>query len=114
MHDVMVDSMAKALGVNPTELEKSLDDGETMWQVAQDKGLNAEQFSAAMQQARTEALKQAVTKGTITQAQADWMAQRMGQGSGAAGQGLGNGPCGGTGSPMGRGQGGASWSAQSS
>jgi hypothetical protein len=114
LHDVMVASMAKALGMDAATLEQRLDAGETMWQVAQSKGLSADQFNTAMQQARTDALKQAVADGTITQAQADRMAQHMGQGLGATGRGLGSGPCGGTGTPMGRGQGGVRWSTQSS
>ena len=111
LHDVMVASMAQALGLDKTTVEQRLDAGETMWQVAQSKGLSADQFSAAMQQARTDALNQAVADGTISQAQADWMAQHMGQRGGAAGRGPGNGACGGSATPMGRGA--ARWGTQS-
>jgi hypothetical protein len=109
LHDAMVASMAEALGMDAATLEQRLDAGETMWQVGQTTSLSAEQFSTAMQQARADALKQAVADGTITQAQADWMAQRMGR---AAGLERGNGSCNGTGTPMGRGQGGGRWGAQ--
>jgi hypothetical protein len=79
MHELMVASYAKALGLSAEELEARLDNGETMWQVAQSLGLSEEQFAAKWQEAHREALTQAVSQGLITQSQADWMSQRMTQ-----------------------------------
>jgi hypothetical protein len=78
MHDEMIAVFAQALSLTPEELQARLDAGETMWAIAQEKGLSADQFTQLMQQARTTALQQAVADGTLTQAQADWMQQRMG------------------------------------
>jgi hypothetical protein len=47
-----------------------------MAQIAASKGLTAEQFTALMTDARTQAIDQAVKDGKLTQAQADWMKQR--------------------------------------
>ncbi len=110
MHDAMIASMAKALNLDAATLEQRLDAGETMWSIAQSQGLSADQFSTAMQQARNDALKQAVADGSISQAQADWMSQRMAYGLTAGNQARANGLCDGTGMHQGRGMGGR-WSA---
>lgn len=90
MHEPMIAAMAEALNLTPEELEARHDAGETMWDIAQDLGLTQEQFQAAMIQARTEALSQAVADGTISQEQADWMLERMNRmGSGGYGPGAG-------------------------
>lgn len=92
MHDAMIAALAEALDVTPAELEEAHDAGQTMWQFAEAKGLTADEFSQIMIAARTKALEQAVADGTITQAQADWMIQRMSQ---AQANGFGMGACGG-------------------
>jgi Spy/CpxP family protein refolding chaperone len=85
MHEYMEDAMAEALGISHDELEELLDQGKTMWQIAQDNGFTQEQFSELMINARTEALKKMVADGVITQEQADWMSSRMQQGWGGRG-----------------------------
>lgn len=77
MHDEMIAAFAQALSMTPEELQARLDAGDTMWTIAQEKGLSADQFTQLMQQARSAAFQQAVADGTLTQAQADWMQQRM-------------------------------------
>jgi hypothetical protein len=71
-----------------------------MWEIALSTGLTAEQVTTLMAEARTEALNQMVADGVITQAQADWMIERMSQmhqngfgpcHSGASGRGRGPG-----------------------
>jgi predicted DNA-binding protein (UPF0251 family) len=90
LHDEMVEAMAGQLGLPAAELETRLDDGETMWEIAESLGIEQEAFWTMMQAARTQALQQAVTNGEITQEQADWMQQHMqgqmnGQRGGAGG-----------------------------
>ncbi|MGB9641475.1 MAG: DUF2680 domain-containing protein [Anaerolineales bacterium] len=77
MHDYMVDAVASKLGVSPDTLEKELSAGKTMWQVAQEQGLTEEQFRTAMAESAKDAVAKMVADGVITQAQADWMVQRV-------------------------------------
>jgi len=102
MHEYMEDAMADALGITHDELEELLDQGKTMWQIAQEKGFTQEQFSELMVKARTEALQKMVEDGVITQEQADWMTSRMQQGWGGRG---GFGGCPGMGGNYGGGSG---------
>ncbi len=105
LHTYMVEAMAKVLKMTTADLQTRLNAGETFYQIALSKGFKAEEIPALMQTARAEALKKAVADGVITQAQADWMLQRMG-GQGGFGRGrggMGLGPCGGTGVPVGQG-----------
>jgi hypothetical protein len=78
MHEYMEAAMADALGISQDELEKQLDQGKTMWQIAQEKGFTQEQFGELMVEARTDALDKMVAAGVITQEQADGMKNRMG------------------------------------
>lgn len=76
LHDAMVAALAQKLGLTASELQARLDKGETMWQIAESKGVTAEQFKAWMVDARNAAIDAAVKAGTITQQQGDWMKQR--------------------------------------
>jgi hypothetical protein len=91
MHQYMVNAFAEALGVTPEDLQAQLDAGETMWTLAEAKGMTLDEFTALMTEARTTALNQAVADGALTQEQADWMLQRMAQRQ-AGGYGPGNCP----------------------
>jgi len=96
LHDYMFNAFAQALGITPEELETRRQAGDTLWVIAQEKGLTAEQFQEVMTTARTNAANQAVADGVITQEQADFMLQRMGRMMGnraAPGFGSGNGGC---------------------
>ena len=62
-----------------------------MWQVAEAQGFSQEEIQEKMLAARTQALEAAVAAGALTQEQADWMSQHMGQ-RGANGMGPGNCP----------------------
>ena len=100
LHDGMIAVFAEKLGISVDDLNARLDKGETMAQIASSKGLTAEQFTALMTAARTQAIDQAVKAGTLTQAQADWMKTRGGGMMGAGQRGAGRGMRGnGTGDP---------------
>ena len=88
LHDGMISALASKLGLSAADLQARISAGETAYQIAQSKGLSAVQIQDLLSQARTEALKAAVTAGTLTQAQADWMGQRMSQ-MGQNGMGMG-------------------------
>lgn len=107
MHEYMVAAMAETLGMTVDELNAELAAGKTMWLIAQEKGFTLEQFQTLMLEARQKALEQMVADGVITQAQADWMLDRMqGMWGGAGGYG-----CPGMGGfgPGGFGRGGGRW-----
>ena len=102
LHEYMEAAVAEEFGITVEEVEDLHEQGRTMWEYAQEQGLTSEQFQEKMVAARTSALEQAVAAGVITQAQADWMLERMGrmfQG------GAGFGSCNGTGRFGGRGPG---------
>jgi hypothetical protein len=75
LHDAMMAVYAEKLGITVEDLNTRLVNGETMAQIASSKGLTADQFSALMVAARSQAIDLAVKNGTLTQAQADWMKQ---------------------------------------
>ena len=96
LHNYMYTAFAQALGLTPEELETRRLAGDTMWDIAQEKGMTTEQFQEAITTARTSAVNQAVADGVITQEQGDFMLERMetmmGNGFGY-GFGMGNGGC---------------------
>jgi hypothetical protein len=100
LHNYMYTAFAQALGLTPEELETRRLAGDTLWDIAQEKGMTTEQFQELMTTTRTEAINQAVADGVITQAQGDFMLEHletmMGNGFGY-GFGMGNGGCGGRG-----------------
>jgi hypothetical protein len=87
LHDGMIAVYAEKLGISAEELNTRLANGETMAQIVSSKGLTADQFTALMTDARSQAIDQAVKDGTLTQTQADWMKQR-GAGMMAGGRGM--------------------------
>ena len=90
MHEYMVGAMAEALGMTDEALDAELAAGKTMWQVAEAKGLSADEFQKLMVDARKAAFTKMVADGVLTQEQADWMLSRM---QGMWGQGGAQGGC---------------------
>ena len=84
----MIAVYAQALGISVEDLNARLANGETVSQVAAEKGLTAEQFSALMADARSQAIDQAVQDGTLTQEQADWLKTRGARMSGGSRSGM--------------------------
>jgi hypothetical protein len=101
MHDYMVKALAEALGMDATQLESRLDNGETAYQIALAQGISAEDIPTLLSNAHAKALDLAVSAGVISQQQADWMKSR----GFSKGTGMGNGSCGGMGSGHSRGGG---------
>lgn len=71
----MVDNFSKNLGIASEKIKQGWSEGKSMLQIAEDNGLTQEQVHEKMQSARKEQMKtqlQAlVSKGILTQAQAD-------------------------------------------
>ncbi len=63
--------MAKALGIDTSELEEALADGKRVPELLEEYGVDPEEFSQAMQAAFEEAVQRAVEDGVITQELAD-------------------------------------------
>jgi hypothetical protein len=75
--DEMHAAVAEALGLSVEELDAAMAEGQTMWQIAEEQGVDPEVIRDAMQDAREEAINQAVADGVLTQEQADWMLGRI-------------------------------------
>ncbi len=97
LHTYIVAAFAARLDLDVDDVTAALDSGQTLYQVALDNGVTAEDFPALMQEVFSTALTQAVADGVITQEHADWMLQRM-QARGTSSYGYGRGMMGGSGS----------------
>lgn len=89
------DAAAKALGMTPEQLFAELHAGKSLSDIAQAKGVDLQKVYDAMNADRIEAMKasiqQAVTDGTLTQAQADWLLKGLELGFLPKGRGFGHG-----------------------
>ncbi len=87
LHPYMVDALAAALKMEAAEVEAALAEGKTGYDIALEAGIAEADIPDLLQTAHETALSEAVQAGVLTQAQADWMLQRMAQ------RGYGNGDC---------------------
>lgn len=79
MHEAMVEVLSEALGLPAEAVEARHDAGETLWQIAEAEGLNAEEIRELMFTAHDAALKEVVEDGWLTPEQAEWMDEHMEQ-----------------------------------
>lgn len=78
--------LAQALGITTDELQASLDEGKSLYEIVQELDLSATAVSDARYQAYKDAVAQAVSDGVITQAQADQLLlNNIGSGRGMRG-----------------------------
>ncbi len=89
------DAAAKALGLTPEQLFAELHAGKSLSDIATAKGVDLQKVYDAMNADRIAAMKaaiqQAVTDGTMTQAQADWLLKGLELGFYPKGRGFGHG-----------------------
>ena len=114
MHPYMLEAFAEALGLAPDAVQARLEAGESMWQIAEAEGIQADALRDFMIGVHTQALEAAVSDGILTQEQANWMSQHMAQ-MPMLGWGAGRGGCpgfGGAGSRGGGMMGGWRWNSQ--
>jgi len=90
MHEAVLTAVAQELGMTYDELVAALQSGQTLSQIAADKGVSIERLREVMLEAREAALADLVEQGVITQDQADWM---LSHANGMYGFGGGFGDC---------------------
>jgi hypothetical protein len=76
-HEQMQQAMADALGLTVEELVAARDEGQTLWEMAEERGVDLAEVGDALKTAGQELLDQAVANGTLTQEQADNIRQHM-------------------------------------
>ena len=79
LHDLMVEAAANVLGLETAELEGRLADGETIYQIAVDLGLDAQEFRSEWAEARRTVIETAVEDGLIERFQVRRMIGRRAQ-----------------------------------
>lgn len=72
-HEIMEQALADALGLTLEELQAEFDAGKTLWEIADEQGVDFETLQEAMVTARAEMVSQALADGVITDEQAEWM-----------------------------------------
>ena len=81
---VELEAAAKVLGMTTDELSTALQSGKTLEQVATDQGVDIQKVKDAIQAAHAtemrDRIQQALTDGTITQANADWLLEGLDKG----------------------------------
>lgn len=65
VHELMQAALAEQFGLSVEELNSLHEQGQTLWQVAQEKGLSFEEFRSRMLTARQQAFDQAVEQGLL-------------------------------------------------
>ena len=79
-----LEAAAKVLGMTTDELSTALQSGKTLEQLAQDANVDVQDVKDAIQAAHVTEMRsriqQAVTDGTITQANADWLLEGLDKG----------------------------------
>ncbi len=73
----LLDVAAEALGLDRAELIAQLQDGKTLAQIAEERGVDPQAIADAFLAQRRAWLEAAVAEGRLTQAQADWMLSHM-------------------------------------
>jgi len=99
VHTYVLEAFAAKLNLSVDTVNTRLEDGETMYEIALSKGIASTDLPAFMSEIHKTAFAAAVKDGVVSQAQADFMLQRMSQN----GYSSGTCPMGGEGHGYGRG-----------
>lgn len=121
MHEQVWTAIAEKLGMSYDELVAAVQNGQTIQQLAEAKGVSLDDLKQVALDAKKAALAELVKQGVLTQEQADWMLERMdsmpmfnfgsgfGPGGCHGGSGVPGGMTGGRGRGMMPGWGGSRW-----
>ena len=77
MHEQAWTAVAKKLGLTYAELNTAVQNGQTVAQLAQAKGVSLDALKTAALEAMQASFAGLVKQGVMTQQQADWMLDRM-------------------------------------
>ena len=77
MHEQVWTAIAEKLGMSYDELVAAVQNGQTIQQLAEAKGVSLDDLKQAALDAKQAALAELVKQGVLTQAQADWILERM-------------------------------------
>ncbi len=77
MHQQVWTAVAQKLGMTFAELNAALQNGQTIAQLAQAKGISLDELKTTMLDAMKASFAELVKQGIMTQQQADWMLDRM-------------------------------------
>ena len=77
MHEQVWTAVAKKLGLTYAELNTAVQNGQTVAQLAQAKGVSLDALKTAALDAMKTSFADLVKQGVMTQEQADWMLDRM-------------------------------------
>ena len=77
VHDTVWNTLAEKLGLTTDELTAQVNDGKTLAQIAEEKGVAVKDLAAIMETGMKTGLEQAVKDGKLTQEQADLMLKHM-------------------------------------
>ena len=73
MHDLMVNAWAEALSTDEATLEARLEDGERIFDIAADLGIEADEFYTMADEVHDTVRKAAIEEGLLTEEQAERM-----------------------------------------
>jgi uncharacterized protein YidB (DUF937 family) len=94
-YDTMISVLKNKLGLTDADINYARNSGKTLYELAEEKGLTADQLKSALYEERAEAIDDAVSNGTITKEQGDTLKANMKLNidncTGAFGQGQGYG-----------------------
>jgi hypothetical protein len=77
MHEQVWTAVAKKLGMTYAELNTAMQNGQTVAQLSQAKGISVDELKAAALNAMQASFADLVRQGVMTQAQADWILDHM-------------------------------------
>jgi uncharacterized protein YidB (DUF937 family) len=77
MHEQVWTAVAKKLGMTYAELNTAVQNGQTVSQLAQAKGISLDELKAAALNTMKSSFADLVKQGVMTQEQADWMLDHM-------------------------------------
>lgn len=77
MHQYIEQALADKLGMTVAQIEEQFAAGKSMYQIVLDKGIAEKDVPALLTEVHKTAFAKAVADGVLTQAQADFMLQRM-------------------------------------
>lgn len=106
-YEFMTNLLKNKFGISDNDITNARNSGKTMYNLAEEKGVTADQFKSAMLEERTKAIDEAVKNGSVTKEQGDALKARIQENSVncTPGEGLAQGKGKGFGKGRGMGQG---------